>query len=112
MSAAKEGLQPKQDSSGSCFHFKKLQSSRGYSVLPELQLKVASEPSLIVDGTVLIDDDAVPMQALMDTGAEVNVISQHFVIEHQLTRMDVPLPQPQFLDGQKTYCFGAYKVRY
>ena len=65
-----------------------------------------------MDGTVLIDDDAVPMQALMDTGAEVNVISQHFVIEHQLTRMDVPLPQPQFLDAQKTYCFGAYKVRY
>ena len=81
-------------------------------MLPELQLKVASEPSLIVDGTVLIDDDAVPMRALMDTGAEVNVISQHFVIEHQLTRMDVPLPQPQFLDGQKTYCFGAYKLRY
>ena len=65
-----------------------------------------------MDRTVLIDDDAVPMQALMDTGAEVNVISQHFVIEHQLTCMDVPLPQPQFLDGQKTYCFGAYKVRY
>ena len=47
-------------------------------------------------------------EALLDTGAEVNVISQHFIIEHQLQRIEGDLPQPQFVNGQRAYCYRVY----
>ena len=66
----------------------------------------------MVEGEAFTASGAVPMQALFDTGAEVNIISQHFVVQHQLVRVEGELPQPQFINGQRAYCFGAYRVRY
>ena len=60
----------------------------------------------------MLDDNVISAQTLLDTDAEVNLISQHFVIEHQLFSMKRELSQSQFLDRQKAYCFKAYWVKY
>ena len=48
----------------------------------------------------------------MNMRVKVNVISQHIVIKYQLTHMNISLPQSQFLNEQKTYCFSVYKIHY
>ena len=52
--------------------------------------------------------DAVLIQALFDTGAEMNIISQHFVVQHQLMHVKGELSQSQFINDQRAYCFEVY----
>ena len=52
------------------------------------------------------------MQALFDTDAEVNIISQHFIVQHQLMHVKSELSQSQFINDQRAYCFEVYWVRY
>ena len=76
---------------------------------------VISTPSLIYEGQILphsSEVDWVPAQFHFDNGAEVNVISQRFALEHNLRQIDTPLPSPQWMDGRSTYCYGAYIVSY
>ena len=56
--------------------------------------------------------DAVSMQALFDMSAEVNIIFQHFVVQHQLMCVKGELSQSQFINDQRAYCFEVYWVRY
>lgn len=56
--------------------------------------------------------DLVSTEFHFDNGAEVNVISQRFVLEHDIPRIEAPLPSPQWMDGKSTYCYGAYIVSY
>ena len=56
--------------------------------------------------------DSVSMQTLFNTGAEVNIIFQHFAVKHQLKCMKSELSQSQFIDDQRVYCFEVYQVRY
>ena len=56
--------------------------------------------------------DSISAQFHFDNGAEVNVISQRFAVEHNLQSIDVPLPSPRWMDGRSTYCYGAYIVSY
>ena len=47
----------------------------------------------------------------MDTGAEVNVISQSFAVEQGFTPIqNAMLPHPTWMDGKGVYCYGAYSV--
>ena len=46
----------------------------------------------------MLDDNVISAQTLLDISAEINLISQHFVIEHQLFSMKRELSQSQFLD--------------
>ena len=52
----------------------------------------------------------IPTQFHFDNGAEVNIISQHFALEHDLQPAQGPLPSPQWMDGKTVYCYGAYIV--
>ena len=52
------------------------------------------------------------VQATLDPGAEINVISQRYVVEHSLARDDGDLPSPQWLGGQQCYCYGVHRVRF
>ena len=50
-------------------------------------------------------------EATLDTGAEVNVISQHFAMKLGLESMEnVKLPQPEWINKQTMFCYGAYQV--
>ena len=60
----------------------------------------------------MLDDNIIFAQTLLDTDAEINLILQHFVIEHQLFSMKRELSQSQLIDRQKAYCFKAYQVKY
>ena len=75
-------------------------------------IKVNSESSLIIDEEVIIDDNVISVQTLLNTDAEINLISQHFVIEYQLFSIKRELSQSHFLNRQKAYCFKAYWVKY
>ena len=76
------------------------------------QAKVESESSIITSTEVIISEELITTDALLDTGAEVNIISQHFVIEHQLTPIDSSLPQLQLLNRQRVYCYRVHCVKY
>ena len=49
---------------------------------------------------------------LLDTAAEINVISQHLVTELELTPIKgAKLPNPRMADNRSSYCYGAYAFR-
>ena len=48
----------------------------------------------------------------LDSGAEVNVISQRFAVEEGMKPIkDAKLPRPTWMDGNSVYCYGAYRVK-
>ena len=94
----RQRLQPEQVISLNCFNVKKRLSLNDYFTPLRHWIKVDSESSLIIDEEVMLDDNVISAQTLLDTDAEVNLISQHFVIEHQLFSMKRELSQSQFLD--------------
>ncbi len=74
-----------------------------------------SSPSLIYQGHIIegnSDETLAPTPIHLDIGAEVNVIDQRFAPEHNLSKIDAPLPSPKWMDGNSTYCFAAYLVQY
>ena len=47
----------------------------------------------------------------LDSGAEVNVISERFAVEKGLKRIpDAELPRPTWMSGKSVYCYGSYLV--
>ena len=40
------------------------------------------------------------------------MISQRFVVEHDMKPIEAPLPSPQWMNGKTTYCYGAFIVSY
>ena len=54
----------------------------------------------------------IPLGIHFDTGAEVNVIDQSFALANNLEPIEAPLPSPQWLDGNTTYCYTAFLVNY
>ena len=50
---------------------------------------------------------------LLDTGAEINIISQSFAKQCDLKPLEhCDLPIPEWMSGQSVYCYGAYSVEY
>ena len=48
----------------------------------------------------------------LDSGAEVNVISQRFAVEEGMKPIkDAKLPRPTWMDGNSVYCYGAHRVK-
>ena len=52
------------------------------------------------------------LTALLDSGAQVNLVAQEFVIQWELEPASAQLPTPQWLDGNRVYCYGAYEPTY
>jgi RNase H-like domain found in reverse transcriptase/Reverse transcriptase (RNA-dependent DNA polymerase)/Integrase zinc binding domain/Chromo (CHRromatin Organisation MOdifier) domain/Integrase core domain len=49
----------------------------------------------------------------LDTGAEINIVSQTYVVQHRLeAEQDAELPRPKWIEGSTGYVYGAYKIRY
>ena len=54
----------------------------------------------------------VTTEVQLDSGAEVNVISQRFAVEEGMKPIkDAKLPRPTWMDGNSVYCYGAYRVK-
>lgn len=70
------------------------------------------EGQVVVGGSESREESLVSTKVHMDDGAEVNVISQRFALEHNLDKIEAPLPTPKWMDGNSTYCYGAYHVTY
>ena len=51
-------------------------------------------------------------QALLDCGAEINIVSQRYVVKHSLGRIDGDLPAPQWMNGDQVYCYGAHRIKF
>ena len=71
--------------------------------------------TLIYDGHVItknVGSPRVPLGIHFDIGAEVNVIDQSFALANDLEPIEAPLPSPQWLDGNTTYCYTAFLVSY
>ena len=49
----------------------------------------------------------------IDLGAEVNVVSQRYAVEKELESIPgAVLPNPKWMNGKTTYCYGAYHIRW
>ena len=54
----------------------------------------------------------VKTEVQLDSGAEVNVISQRFAVEEGMKPIkDAKLPRPTWMDGNSVYCYGAHRVK-
>ena len=82
----------------------------------KVKLGVVAVPTLIYDGHVTVrnpESTRIPTRMNFDNGAEVNVINQRFVLEHNFEKaVDAPLPSPKWMDGNTTFCYAAYLVDY
>ena len=71
--------------------------------------------TLIYDGHVITKNVGLPKVPLgihFDIGAEVNVINQSFALANDLEPIKAPLPSPQWLEGNTTYCYTTFLVSY
>jgi hypothetical protein len=48
----------------------------------------------------------------LDTGADINVISQRFVVQYSIPAEDAELPRPKWLGDTSAHCYGAHRIRY
>ena len=67
-------------------------------------------PARLISGTVAVsDDDLVPTEFLLDDAADVNIVSQTFVVEHGLARIPhASLPRIDSFQGHRGHCYGAH----
>ena len=71
--------------------------------------------TLIYNGHVItkkVGSPRVPLGIHFDVGVKVNVIDQNFALTNDLEPIEAPLPSPQWLDGNTTYCYTAFLVNY
>ena len=108
----RQRLQSEQIVSLNCFNIEKRLSLNDYFISSEHWIKINFKSNLVIDEEVMLNNNIISAQTLLDTDAEINLISQYFVIEHQLFSMKRELSQSQFLNRQKVYCFKAYWVKY
>jgi hypothetical protein len=63
-------------------------------------------------GEIRIGAGGTPAEVLLDTGAQINLISETLAKQLGLERTPADLPSPQWLTGETSYCYGAYQCMY
>ena len=76
--------------------------------LSECSTKVNLELNLIIEEKTFTVFNSISIQTLFNMSAEINIISQHFTVKHQLKYIKNKLSQSQFIDDQRVYCFKVY----
>lgn len=72
-----------------------------------------SRRSINVSGSVSAKDAWSYADFMLDTGAEINIISQSFAKQCDLKPLEIyEMPSPEWMSGQSVYCYGAYSVEY
>jgi len=66
----------------------------------------------VAEETIATKADQVSDTLLLDTDAESNVISQHFTVANEMTKLNTEIPHFLLLNGHFTYCYDAYLMKY
>ena len=71
------------------------------------------ERAIEISAEILSEECWTHAQVILDSGAEVNVVSQKFAVEHGLERLlNADYPQVDAVHGVDVYCYGAYWVEW
>ena len=62
-------------------------------------IKVDSELNLVIEKEIFTAFNSVLIQTLFNINTEINIISQHFTVEHQLIYIKSELSQSQFINN-------------
>ncbi|GAB7357799.1 hypothetical protein MBLNU459_g0615t2 [Dothideomycetes sp. NU459] len=84
----------------------------GPEVHSQVHRAVEIERGLDTTAVVQRADGAKTAHTLLDTGASINIVSQHKAVEWDLVLVDADLPTPSWLNDSKTFCYGAYEVEF
>ena len=68
--------------------------------------------SIIIEDTVTIESKSISVQILLDINIEVNVISQHFIMQIRMKNLNSELFCSVLLNKQYHYCYSTYSVTY
>ena len=68
--------------------------------------------SIIIEDTVTIKSKSILVWVLLDTDTEVNVISQHFMMQIRMKSLNSELSHSVLLNEQHHYCYSTYLVTY
>ena len=74
--------------------------------------KIEMQTSIIIEDTITIKSKSISVWALLDTNAEANVISQHFMMQIKMKSLNSELPCSVLLNEQHHYCYDTYLVTY
>ena len=75
-------------------------------------MKIEMWISIIIEDTVTIESKFISVQILLNTDAEVNVISQHFIMQTEMKSLNSELSCSVLLNEQHHYCYSTYLVTY
>ena len=78
-----------------------------------LPLRIDSRPAVRVQGAVVVaEGDKVDTEFVLDDGADVNVVSQTYVVQHGLVRVaSAELPSVGGFLSDKGRCYGAHRIK-
>jgi len=65
---------------------------------------------IVVDVEIITPRGKATLRALLDSGAEINLINQRVVKEHDLATEIVPIPTAKFLNENKMTIYGACRI--
>ena len=91
---------------------KKQESLVEISMLMQWKMKIEIWISIIIEDTVTIKSKSILVWILLDTDAEVNVISQHFIMQIRMKNLNSKLSCSVLLNKQHHYCYSTYSVTY
>ena len=72
---------------------------------------VESWPAKILVGEVETYASSVRVECILDDGADVNLVSRKLMLQTNLRKVNVAIPEIEGFQGTKSVCYGAYSVR-
>jgi len=74
--------------------------------------KVKIKLSIVTEETIVTKADQVSDTLLLDTDAELNVISQRFTVANEMIKLNAKILHFLLLNDHFTYCYGVYLMKY
>jgi len=66
----------------------------------------------VTEETIVVKTDQVSDTLLLDTDAELNVISQRFTVANEIIKLNTKIPHFLLLNDHFIYCYGVYLMKY
>jgi len=81
-------------------------------MLMQQRTKVKIKLSIVTEEVIAAKADQVSDTLLLDTDAELNVISQHFTVANEMVKLNAEISHFLLLNDHFTYCYDAYLMKY
>jgi len=81
-------------------------------MLTQQRVKVKTVLSIIAEETVVIKASQALCTFFLNTGAEFNVISQHFTVANEMVKLNAKILHFLLLSNHFIYCYEAYLMKY